>query len=142
MAELLVVGFDVAANGEQLFALGHVDAGSDGDLFAGEVEVEAAAGGLFQSSPCPPDALMDLIGALVGAEANVAIDAHHGFLRRLDVFGSEAEHGFVDRSDESDGRGFELALVDGLAIVEPVTGVVALEAAKKLDGLGVVVRSR
>ncbi len=33
---------------------------------------------------------MDLVGALVFGEADVAVDAHHGFLWRADVCGGEA----------------------------------------------------
>ncbi len=43
LAEPPVVFGEVTAEGEELFALGHVDAGGDDELGAGEMEVEAGA---------------------------------------------------------------------------------------------------
>ena len=46
--------------------------------------------------------------------------------------GREVDQGVVDGCDEGEHGGFELALVDGLARIEPVAVVVALEAAEEL----------
>ena len=66
------------------------------------------------------------------AEAGVAVDAHHGLVRRVDVVGGEVDQGVVDLVDEGEHGSFQLALVDGLARIEPGAVVVALEAAEEL----------
>src|SRR6202030_4400302 len=53
-AEFGVMVDEMAADGEELFALGHVDTGGDGELRGAEVEVEATAGGLFEALAGPP----------------------------------------------------------------------------------------
>lgn len=139
-AHLFVVQLEVSADGEKLFALGHVDAGGDDDLVGPDVEVEAPAGGLLEPGAGPPCPLMRLVGALVGGEADVAVDAEGGLLRGLHIVGGEAQHGLVDGGDNGEGGGLDLLLVDGLSRVEPVAVVVALESAKELQGFGRVVR--
>lgn len=42
-AQLFMVQFDMSADGEELFALGHIDSRGDDDLIGADVEVEAAA---------------------------------------------------------------------------------------------------
>lgn len=136
LAELGVVVDEVAADGEELLALGHVDAGGDDDFVGADVEVEASAGGLFEAGAGPPCSLVRFVRAFVGAEARVAVDAEECLLRRAYVFGGEGEHGLVDLGDEREHGSFDLALVGGLAIVEPGAVVVALEAAEELDRFG------
>ncbi len=121
----------MAADGEELFALWHVDAGGDGDFGGVEGEVEASAGGFFEPVAGPPGGHAGFVGRLVGAEADVAVDAHHGFLRWADVLGGEVEHGFVDGGEEGEHGGFEGGLVEGLARLEPFAVVIALEAAEE-----------
>jgi len=43
-----------AADGEELFALRHVDADGYEDFFGMDVDVEAAAGGLLHTAARPP----------------------------------------------------------------------------------------
>ncbi len=71
---LFMMDLDMAAHGEELFSFRHIDTGGDGDLLAGKVEVEASSGGLFEALSRPPDTLMNLVGPLVRAEADVAVD--------------------------------------------------------------------
>ena len=134
-AELGVVGGDVAAEGEELLARGHVDAGGDGDIFGADVEVEAGAGG-FRGPRGPPGGDVGLVRALVGGETRVAVDAHHGLVRRADVVGREVFEGVVDLFDEGEHGSFELALVDGLARIEPEAVVMAGERAEEFEGFG------
>ena len=133
--ELLVVLGEVATEGEKLIALWHVDAGGDDELGAGEVEVEAGAGGFWEAFAGPPGGDVVLIGALVRAEAGVAVDAHHDVGGWADVLGGEAEHGFAEAGDEGEHGFFEVALEDGFALVEPVAVVVAFEGAEELEGV-------
>ena len=53
--------------------------------------------------------------------------------------GAKSSEGVVDLFDEGEHGGFELALVDGLARVEPGAVVVAGEAAEELERFGSVV---
>jgi hypothetical protein len=135
-AELGVVSDDVAAEGEELVAVGHEDAGGEDDLGGVELEVEAGAGGLGHAGVRPPGGDVGLVRALVGGEANVAVDAEHGLVRGTDMGGGDVEEVVVEAVDEGEQRGLERALVDGLAGVEPVAGVVLLEAAEELEGFG------
>ena len=52
------------------------------------------------------------------------------------MIGGKGGEGVVDLLDEGEHGGFELALVDGLAGVEPEAVVVAGEAAEELEGFG------
>ena len=137
-AELDVAGGagsgEVAADGEELLALGHVDACGDGDGGGADVEVEATARGLFESGAGPPGGGVDLVGALVRGEADVAVDAHQDFLGWADVVGREAEHGGVDLGDDGEHGCFELVLEDVTAGFEPGAVVVALEPREELEG--------
>jgi hypothetical protein len=131
-AVVFVVVEEVAADGEELLALGHVDARGDGEGFAVDLEVVAAAGGLLEALAGPPGGDVVLVGALVVREADVAVDAHGDLLRRADVVRGEVEEVLIDLGDEGEHGGFELALVEGLALVEPGAVVVALEGAEEL----------
>lgn len=135
-AELGVVLGEVTAKGEELFALGHVDAGGDDELGAGEVEVEARAGGFGEAFTRPPGGDVVFVGALVRAEAGVAVDAHHDLGGWADVLGGEAEHGVVEAGDEGEHGLFAVVLEEGLALIKPVAVVVAFEGAEKLKGRG------
>lgn len=125
---------EMTAEGEELFALGHVGAGGDDELGAGEVEVEACAGGFLEAIAGPPGGDVVLVGALVGAEAGVAVDAHHDLGGRADVLGGEVEHGVVEACDEGEHGFFEVAFEVGFALVEPVAVVVAFEGAEEFEG--------
>ena len=135
-AELLVVLGEVAAESEELFALGHVNAGGDDELGAGEVQVEASAGGLLETFASPPSGDVVLVRSLVRAEAGVAVDAHHDLGGRADVLGGEGEHLFVEAGDEGEHGCFEVALKEGFALVEPVAIVIAFEGSEEFDGCG------
>ena len=125
---------EVAADGEELVALGHVDAGGDGDLGGADVAVEASAGGLFEAGAGPPGGGVGLVGALVFGEADVAVDAHEALVRGADVGGGEKEHRLVDLGEDGEHGGFELLLVDVPAGFEPGAVVVAFEAAEEFEG--------
>ena len=60
----------------------------------------------------PPGGDVGLVGALVGAEARVAIDAEEALLGGADVVGREVDHGVGDLLDEREHGVLELALVD------------------------------
>lgn len=139
-AQFLVVIEQIAAHGEQLFGRGHVHAGCDDDFLGADVEVEAGAGGFLQSAADPPGGDVVLVGLLWRAaglvEAGVAIDAEHGFVGRSDVLWREVCEGVVDVLDEGEHGGFEFALEDGLAWIEPCAVVVAGEAAEEFEGFG------
>jgi hypothetical protein len=132
----LVMFAHPAAEGEQLFALGHVDAGGDHDFLRADLEVEASAGGLLHAAARPPGGEVGFVGQLIFAEADVAIDAHGDFVGRTDVVGGEVDHAGVDFVDEGEHGGFDGALVEGAAGLEPVAVVVAGEAAEELEGFG------
>lgn len=127
---------EVAADGEELVSLGHVDPGGDGDLGGVDVEVEAAAGGFFEAGASPPGGGVRLVRALVAGEADITVDAHERFLRGADVLGGEGEYGFVDLGDDGEHGLLELALEDVAAGFEPEAVVVAFEAAKEAEGGG------
>ncbi len=127
---------EVAADGEELVSLRHVDPGGDGDLGGVDVEVEAAAGGFFEAGAGPPGGGVRLVRALVAGEADITVDAHERLLRGADVLGGEGEHGFVDLGDDGEHGLLELALEDVAAGFEPEAVVVAFEAAKEAEGGG------
>jgi hypothetical protein len=129
-----------AAEGEELIALRHVDACGDQDGRGADLQIEAAAGGLFHAAARPPGRKMGLVGQLVFAEACVAVDAHDDFISRADVIGGEALQGGVDLVDECEDRGAEAALIDVATGFEPLAVVVAFEAAEELEGVGGEVR--
>ncbi len=131
---------EVTADGEELISLGHIASGGDGDLDGVEVEVEAAAGGFFEARAGPPGGGVNFVWAFVFREADIAVDAHHRFLRGAEVVGSKGEHGLVDFADDGEHGGFQLALVDLAALFEPGAVVVAFEAAKEAEGGGGEVR--
>ena len=93
---MLMVLEEMAADGEQLFPFRHVGAGGDVHLGWADVEVKAAAGGLLQAVARPPGGDIALIGTLVLAEADVAVDAHDGPGGRPDVVGGEVLKCVVD----------------------------------------------
>ena len=136
MTELVVVLGEVTAEGEKLFAIGHVNAGGDNEFRTGEVEVEAGTRGFGEAFAGPPRGDVVFVGALVCAEAGVAVDAHHDLVGWADVLGGEAEHGFIEAGDEGEHWVLEVALEEGLALVEPVAVVVAFEGAEKFQGGG------
>ena len=90
-----MVGDEMAAEGEELVAVGHEDAGGEDDLGGVELEVEAGAGGLGHAGVRPPGGDVGLVGALVGGEADVAVDAEHGLLRGADVVGGDVERAWL-----------------------------------------------
>jgi len=107
LAEFIVMVEEEGANGHELFAFGHVDAGSDDEFGSGEVEIEAAAGGFFEAVAGPPGGYASFVGGLVVGEAGVAIDAHHALLRGADVAGGEIGHGVGDGFDDLEHGSFE-----------------------------------
>lgn len=123
-----------AAQREELIALGHVDAGGEETLFGADVEIKAAAGSLLHAAARPPGGEMRFVGALVGRKPDIAVDAHHGFVRGAHVIGRVLHHRLRNLVDKSEHGGFELALVDWFARIEPVAVVVAREAAKEGHG--------
>ncbi len=125
---------EVPAYGEELIALGHVDAGGDGDFGRVNVEVEAGPGGFLETISGPPGSGVSFVGALVFGEADVAVDAHHDLLRWPDVFGGEGEHGLANLADDGEHGGFELAFIGGATLLEPGAVIVALEPAKEGEG--------
>jgi len=125
---------EVAADSEELVAFGHVDTGGDGNLRRVDVKVEAASRGFFEAGAGPPGGGMCFVGAFVLGEADVAVDAHQGLLRRANVGRSEAEHGLVDLGDDGEHRLFDLPLEDVAACFKPDTVVVTLEAAEEFEG--------
>jgi len=129
-----VVIDEIAADGKELVGGGHEDARGNGDLGGVETEVEACAGGLGHAGPAPPGGEVGFVGELVGAEAGVAKDAEHDFMRRADELRGEVGEGVVDLFDEVEHGGFELLFVEGLALVEPLAVVVLLETAEELQG--------
>ena len=134
------MGEDVAADGEKLLGRRHVHAGGDDDLFGAEVEVEAGAGGFFQAGANPPGGDVGFVGAGLGSagdvETGVAVDAHHGFVRRADVVGREVGEGVIDLFDQGEHGDFQLALVGGFARSKPGAVVVAGEGAEEFEGFG------
>ena len=107
LAEVLVMFREMSAEGEELFALRHVDSCSDHEFGAGEVEVEACARGLVQAFASPPCSNVVLVRAFIGAEPGVSVDAHHDLGRRSDVLGGEVKHLLVEAGD---GIGHRLPL--------------------------------
>ena len=79
---------------------------------------------------------MGFVGELVVGEASVAIDAEEAFLGGAHVIGREVEHGVGDFADDGEHGLFELGLVGGFALVEPVAVVVLLKAAEEFEGFG------
>ncbi len=77
---------------------------------------------------------MRLVGLLVFAESYVSIDAHHDLVCGAHVLGCEGLHRSGDLVDQREHGGFQLGLVDVLALVEPLAVVVAREAAEELEG--------
>lgn len=136
LAELGVMFGDMAAHGEELVALGHEDAGGDGEAGAADGEIEASAGGLGEAFAGPPGGDVDLVRALVFGEADVAVDAHEGLLRRADVEGGEGGEMFVELGDEGEHGKFEFALVEGPAGFKPGAVVVAFEGAEEFQRFG------
>lgn len=135
-----MMDFDVTADGEELFAFRHVNAGGNDELLGSHMKVEAAPGGLFESAARPPRPLVAFVGPFVRREANIAIDAHRDLLRRLNVVRCKAKHGFVDSVDKGMRRSLHLALVDRFSGVEPFTVVIALEAAHEFESFRRVMR--
>ena len=133
LAELGVVLGEVAAKGKQLFALGHVGPSGDDELCPGEVEIKAGPGDFGKAFSSPPCGDVVLVGPLVGAEAGVAVDAHHDLGGRTNVLRGEAEHGLVQAGDEGEHGLFAVTLEDGLALVEPVAVVVPFKGAEELE---------
>ena len=133
---------EVGANGEELIALGHVDAGSDDDFFGGDVEVEAAARSFFKSVAGPPGGHVAFVGALVRGEAGIAVDAHHALLRGAHVRGREIGHGGGDLLDNFEHGLLEFAFEDWLTGFEPLAAIVVGQTAKKLKGFRSEVRVR
>ena len=130
-----VVGTHPAAEGEQLFAFGHVDAGGDHDLLRADLKVEAGARGFFHAAAGPPGREVGFVRELVFAEADVAIDAHGDLVGRADVLGREGFEGEVDLVDESEHGGFERVLEGVAARFKPVAVVVSGEAAEEFEGV-------
>lgn len=130
-AELLVVVEEMAADGEELVFGGHVEAGGEDELCAAEVEVESGAGGFLHSGAAPPCGDVLLVGGLVGGEADIAIDAQHDAVGRADVMRGVVGHGGGDGLDEGEHGGFDFALVNGAAGLEPLAAIVTAEAAEE-----------
>lgn len=133
-AELLVAIEEVAADGEELVFGGHVDAGGEDHLSTAEVKVVACAGGFFHVGAAPPGGDVLLVGRLVGGEAGIAIDAEHDAVGGTDVIRGVVHHAGVDGLDEGEHGGFDFAVVDGAAGLEPLAAIVAAEAAEEPQG--------
>ena len=135
------LGEERLAVGLELLAGGHKEAGGKDPLGRGEVEVEAGAAGARGGWETPPGGHARVVGALVVAEAGVAVDAEHGAVRGgADVVRGEGLHGRADGRDEGQHGGFEFVLVGGAAWLEPLAVVVAGEAAEEAQGGGGEVR--
>ena len=136
LAEFGVVIEEPVADGGELVFFRHVRAGGDDELLGRDMEVVAGAGGFAQPLVRPPGGDVAFVGALVVAEAGVAVDAEHALFRGAHVVGSEVEHGLGDFADDGEHRLFELGFVDGLARSEPGAVVVAGEVAQEGEGCG------
>jgi hypothetical protein len=76
---------------------------------------------------------MTLVRSLVRRKSYVAIDAHHAFLRRPHVRGSEVYHGAVHGFDQRQHRLLELTLELRLVGLEPLPPVISPQAPQKSE---------
>jgi len=140
LADLFVVVEEHAADGEELIFFWHVGAGGDCDLLGVELEVEAGAGGFFKALASPPGGYVGLVRQLVGAESDVAVDAHGALGGLAEVVGGEGLEALVDGGDDFQERGLERGFVGRLVGVEPVAVVVTGQRAEELQRCGGEVR--
>ena len=78
---------------------------------------------------------MGLIGRFIGAEARVAIDPVHRFLRIRNVVGSEFRELRVDRLHHAEHRRSHDSVEQFFARLEPFAAVVARQVAQKFERL-------
>lgn len=131
--ELLVMSEEVAADGEELFWGWHVESGGEDELGSAEVQVITCAGGFGHAGASPPCGDVLLVGGFVGGEADVAIDAEQDAVGGADVGGGVVGHGGGDGLDECEHGGFDFALEDGAAGLEPLAAVVASESPEEAE---------
>jgi hypothetical protein len=140
LSERLVIVEQPVADRGELFLLRHVGAGGDDDFFRADVEVVARARGLVEAGVRPPCGDVRFVGALVIAEARVAIDAEKALLGGAHVVGREVRHRVSDFANDGEHGLFQFGLEDGLARIEPVAVVVPGEVAQECQCLGAKVR--
>lgn len=127
-------GYDLARQfGHAVVALGHVHARGEKALLRADLQIEAAAGGLLHAAARPPRGEVCLVRALVGGEANVAVDAHHRLVRRPHVVGRELGHALRDLVHEREHRHLHCALVSAAASLKPGAVVVARQPAQERE---------
>src|ERR1700684_2732940 len=95
------------------------------------MHVVAAAGSFFQTFARPPRGNMAFVRPFVRRKSYVAINAHHTFLSRSHVGGSEPFHGSVHCFYERKHRLFQLALELWFMSLEPLPAIISPQAAQE-----------
>lgn len=135
-AEFFEVTGDMPANGEQLMRVGHIDAAADGNFLVRDSEVIAAVAARIGTMAMESGSNVLLIGFLVLAKADVAIDAEDGLAGIRFVFGSEiAERGVESVNQLTHGL-LDFLFEERFAGKKPFAVVVAGKAAEELESFG------
>src|SRR5262249_49333365 len=128
-----MVPSDVLPDGSQLVRSRHINAAGNLHAVGRDVEIQAGAAMLFEAARLENGRDMGLVRALVGAEADIAIDAVDGAPRLPRDLGRNRFQLAPKREHQFHHGRFDLVLVNVLVLQKPLTVVVALQAAQELQ---------
>jgi hypothetical protein len=124
---IVVADKNMLAQNSQCGGIRHVNPACDHYFRGFDVEVQAGSGFLRHSTGNEYGRHVCFIGALVGTEADIAINAIDGAFRVHNHLRGRLLHCVAERQHQLGHRGFDLQLVNVFVCQEPFPVVVPLE---------------